>query len=247
MIKSSNISVVALADFIRQQAISPRWMNMKLPPGSFCLHFCLFLANSLDRTMSQCMTFAEQLGLCPPNNGGSPPTHMQTPPPILQPTRPPTYPLWPPPDTGLEAQANSTLSGHIRIQPRPGSEPPSQPPKPITRPRSQDGKRGRPSKSDMAKRDLNIQLPPGFSSHSRHPPLAAPVASAVSVNGSLPSMRDTPFKAYDFLSGIPTGSEIESDPEPRARKRKRADEAYTLPSLATIREQPPDDMPRQAR
>lgn len=197
--------------------------------------------------MHQCVRVAEYFNLPTGRISRSPPNLLPT-----QTHTPPRQPQqyispWPQKDTGLEAQANSSSSGHVYIRPRPGSEPPQPRPKPATRPRSQEGKRGRPSKSDLAKRDLNIQLPAHFAPRPLRPNsarLAPPLTSPVTANTTLPSIRHSPNDAYTLMSSLSAPSSSasgEDDTRPRKRKRLIEDELPTLPPLETITEQSHSD------
>ncbi|PNY26202.1 Uncharacterized protein TCAP_03864 [Tolypocladium capitatum] len=150
MIKSSTVDIDTLMEFVQANNISPNWMNMQLPHG---------------RNMNQCIQVAEHISTLPTarkrqstgNQGEPPSSHVggatESPDQHLPSTSPATKTTSPPKFKQLARIAprptNGTTEDHGQGQTL--SDPPSLP-----RPSK---KRGRPSKADMAKRDLKPILP----------------------------------------------------------------------------------------
>ncbi|KJZ72838.1 hypothetical protein HIM_07782 [Hirsutella minnesotensis 3608] len=149
LIKASSISVEVLVAFIREQNVLPNWMHMQIPHG---------------RNMSQCMQIVDHLSIRPMpwdrqrtvHQGGAASSLDERP--RSSPER--DYTAMPP-----IARISSPLNRHLLpIAPRPplggtNDQPQRRPDSCASDNQKPTRKRGRPSKADMAKRDLRPNLP----------------------------------------------------------------------------------------
>ncbi|KAG5950825.1 hypothetical protein E4U53_004351 [Claviceps sorghi] len=203
ILKSSDVSIEHLWQFIKANQIVPNWMNMQVPLG---------------RSLSQCIKVVEQMTDAPPGPKIPPAAHSGTihrcellehtsddvsdrrrtnssTPSTSSSSIPIAIP--PQPTTGHDQSLVSTFpSGHNRPK-----------------------KRGRPSRADRAGGHLHPNLPPHLSSRSLSTTGYRPILPAAPLeNGDL--IRPRPRLLPPILAGPP---EVE-----RENKRRRADDVAQM-------------------
>ncbi|KAG6054081.1 hypothetical protein E4U17_004094 [Claviceps sp. LM77 group G4] len=204
MLKSSNICVETLWQFVKANQIMPVWINMQVPLG---------------RTLSQCIQVVQQMTEAPPrqespsaSRSGEVCRRQQ-----LQP-RPESR------NPRNKALPSSTLA-QVAIRPRPpaahdenfvvSASPPA------SAAHSQPRKRGRPSRADRAK-TLIPNLPPHLDPRSRSNPGYRPILPATAPLPNSSTLRPSP--SLPHLPQIPP----ESPDLQRENKRQRVDETAQM-------------------
>ncbi|KND92325.1 hypothetical protein TOPH_03121 [Tolypocladium ophioglossoides CBS 100239] len=208
MIKSSTVDIDTLMEFVQANNISPNWMNMQLPHG---------------RNMNQCIQVAEYISNLPTarkrqstsSQGEPPSSHVggatECPDQHLPSASPATKTTSPPKLKQLARIAprptNGTVEDHGQGQTL--SSPPARP--------QPSRKRGRPSKADMAKRDLKPILPKYI---APRPPHQMPGYQMILPATSRP--QDSPQAASPSATLI-TAQSTPSDDSREKKRRRTAD------------------------
>ncbi|KAK5989186.1 hypothetical protein PT974_10686 [Cladobotryum mycophilum] len=169
IIKSSSVDVHKLACFIKSNSVIPDWYDMQLPSG---------------RSMNQCIKFAQSLSLPTPSNQQHPVSHNEHA--VQNITEYSRYPMVTTSPVSHHSGLPSIAPGHHEILPRPanGVDEIRTPLSPA--PKSPARKRGRPSRSDLARQTLQPRYPTPI---APRPPPAAPGSNAPPPRVILPAIN----------------------------------------------------------
>ncbi|KAG5963512.1 hypothetical protein E4U58_003545 [Claviceps cyperi] len=206
MVKTSNIRVETLWQFVKANQIIPVWINMQVPLG---------------RTLSQCIQVVQQMTEAPPRRESPPASRSgevcrrQQ----LQPT--------PESRNSRNKPLPSSNLAQVAIRPRPpaahdqnlvvSASPPA------SAAHSQPRKRGRPSRADRAK-TLIPNLPPHLDPRSRSNPGYRPILPATAPPPNSSPLRPSPSLSLPHLPQIsPESLHVQ-----RENKRQRVEDTTQM-------------------
>ncbi|CCE27015.1 uncharacterized protein CPUR_00487 [Claviceps purpurea 20.1] len=204
MLKSSNICVETLWQFVKANQIIPVWIDMQVPLG---------------RTLSQCIQVVQQMAEAPPRRE-SPSTSRSGE--VCRRQQPQLTPeSRNPRNKGLPS---STLA-QLAIRPRPPAAHDQNlvvsASSPAPAAHSQPRKRGRPSRADRAK-SLIPNLPPHLDPRSRSNPGYRPILPAAALPPNSSSLRPSPSLTH------PPQILPESPHVQRENKRRRVEDTAQM-------------------
>ncbi|KAE9577263.1 hypothetical protein CGMCC3_g6985 [Colletotrichum fructicola] len=220
VIKTSNLDLGHLVDFLKLHKTEPNWLKMQLPPG---------------RTMEQCIQVTEQMFQGPmriPDLKRKPVGDLLDKPSkrlaVASPMEPPAQlPPLASASQGPSAYANPMSPRQMNAGPESGTASngypsPNQPPAAPPPPR----KRGRPSRADKA-RQLRAMLPQHFT----------PLAPAPAPRNSAGESPSTPAESSAYSLSPGPASETTGEPPRKKRGRPRSTEKGVpeLPGTYTYR------------